>query len=430
MTLLLRPIQDEDCSTHETTSIELLKQQQSSLLLNKKNKNDHEQQQIPRVLNLDSLQIFTWEDLRRVNLLGRGTYADVYRMIDQKSPSRRNYAVKLLNSKRWPQAAAAASAAAPEQTQAPNSSFSLPEEDGRSTAQTDLIMEASILSQLDHENIIKLRGISSNFPSSSSASRSEDADSASMFLLFDVLQETLKDRITRWRRSPKSRKVARAASLDSLLSRVRRIRPGGGLLNHHHQNGEDVSIINQMYDRMQSVALEVVKAMKYLHENDILLRDLKPANIGFTADGRVQLFDFGFARHIDDCSQYEVAGTPRFMAPEVVEGEGYSFASDVYSFGVVLHELCTLHGTAAKSASCPPNKRGGLTGAGGDQKANFKSKVSSLREDTSRLSLDSIPCRATKELIRVCLSNRARDRPSFAVIEKTLNNILLELVVD
>jgi serine/threonine protein kinase len=342
MTCLLPTLEEDDCSTRDT-SIEVTKP--LSLSSGKSQS--------------DSLRIYTWDDLRRVNLLGRGTYADVYHMVDNTSPSRRNYAVKFLSEKRMEGKG--------------SSEFA--------TARADLKMEASILSQLDHENIIKLRGISAN-----SEEEEQDHDA---FLLFDILQETLKERLDRWRKQQgprsKKRKSSRAASLDTLLSRVHRMRGSKDHVN-----------IDKMYSRMQSVALEVVKAMTYLHRNEFLLRDLKPANIGFTADGHVQLFDFGFARHIDNCSPDEVAGTPRFLAPEVLEGEGYSFASDVYSFGVLLHELCTLEASSLSSASC-------------------------------QVSLDSIPCRATKELVRVCLSKRAKDRPSFAVIEKTLNNILLEV---
>jgi serine/threonine protein kinase len=82
--------------------------------------------------------------------------------------------------------------------------------------------------------------------------------------------------------------------------------------------------------------------MEYLHENDIILRDLKPANVGFDAQGKVKLFDFGLARSLHDGRDNEIAGSLRYMAPETVLAYGSDKKSDVYSFGVLLWELCAL----------------------------------------------------------------------------------------
>jgi serine/threonine protein kinase len=85
----------------------------------------------------------------------------------------------------------------------------------------------------------------------------------------------------------------------------------------------------------------VCDALKYLHKNNIIYRDLKPANVGFDDSGVVKMFDFGLARHMDDCER-AIAGSLRYMAPETMLGEGSDAKSDVYSFGILLYEVVTL----------------------------------------------------------------------------------------
>jgi eukaryotic-like serine/threonine-protein kinase len=79
----------------------------------------------------------------------------------------------------------------------------------------------------------------------------------------------------------------------------------------------------------------------------VLHRDLKPANVFFTAEGEVKLLDFGLAELFDgktglgEPGSPTLAGTPRYMAPELFRGELATPQSDLYSLGVVLYELCT-----------------------------------------------------------------------------------------
>jgi serine/threonine protein kinase len=78
----------------------------------------------------------------------------------------------------------------------------------------------------------------------------------------------------------------------------------------------------------------------------VIFRDLKPENVGFTASGKVKIFDFGVARdlvHVQRVGdKLGFTGTPRYMANEVVAGMDYSLPADVYSFGILLHQICTL----------------------------------------------------------------------------------------
>lgn len=97
------------------------------------------------------------------------------------------------------------------------------------------------------------------------------------------------------------------------------------------------------------VAEDVANGMLYLHRKKILHRDIKPANIllnGDVAKGNfvAKLTDFGLAIMPRDDPDEELTaetGTYRWMAPEVIRHESYSFMADVFSFGVVLWQLVT-----------------------------------------------------------------------------------------
>ncbi|XP_028765905.1 serine/threonine-protein kinase STY46-like isoform X2 [Neltuma alba] len=90
------------------------------------------------------------------------------------------------------------------------------------------------------------------------------------------------------------------------------------------------------------VATDVCEGMKYLHQNDIIHRDLKTANLLMDENRVVKVADFGVAR-VEDQSGIMTAetGTYRWMAPEVIEHKPYNHKADVFSFGITLWELLT-----------------------------------------------------------------------------------------
>jgi hypothetical protein len=86
-------------------------------------------------------------------------------------------------------------------------------------------------------------------------------------------------------------------------------------------------------------------------------RDVKPANVLVSTDGRVHLADFGIARLVDSAHETrtgDVLGTPAYFAPEQVAGEPVGPPADVYALGVVLFECLTgarpYEGTAVEVA--------------------------------------------------------------------------------
>jgi len=98
------------------------------------------------------------------------------------------------------------------------------------------------------------------------------------------------------------------------------------------------------------VGYELTGALRYLHDNNIVYRDLKPDNIGFDVRGDVKLFDFGLAKELKREEMvgndlYHMSGNTgslRYMAPEVALSEPYNHKVDIFSFGVLLWQMCSL----------------------------------------------------------------------------------------
>ncbi|KAK7341329.1 hypothetical protein VNO80_24255 [Phaseolus coccineus] len=88
---------------------------------------------------------------------------------------------------------------------------------------------------------------------------------------------------------------------------------------------------------------QVLEGLVYLHEQGVIHRDIKGANILTTKEGLVKLADFGVATKLTeaDVNTHSVVGTPYWMAPEVIEMAGVCAASDIWSVGCTVIELLT-----------------------------------------------------------------------------------------
>lgn len=77
-----------------------------------------------------------------------------------------------------------------------------------------------------------------------------------------------------------------------------------------------------------------------MHAKHIIYRDLKPENVMVDEFGYIKLIDFGIAKRLTgDKRTFTTIGTPFYMAPEVILGNGYSFYADLWSLGVLLYEF-------------------------------------------------------------------------------------------
>mmetsp|Transcript_130460 Transcript_130460/g.194217 ORF Transcript_130460/g.194217 Transcript_130460/m.194217 type:complete len:419 (-) Transcript_130460:139-1395(-) len=237
------------------------------------------------------------------------------------------------------------------------------------TGAADLASEFLLLSHLRHTNVVRLYGVTNGCVSQAYKS------SGGYFLLLELLRGTVSDLLRLWYDDLKT--PAKAMKIPTAL------------------------------ERLQAIALGVAKGMEYLHQNNIVFRDLKPHNVGFDREGNVRLFDFGLAREVladsttTDVSIPGVAGSFRYMAPEVSVGRGAVFGSDVFSYGMLLWQILTLEKPFEKI----------------ETSIEFKERVAVCGE---RPALKTIATFELTELLRKCWEEDPQGRPSFTDVCKVL----------
>lgn len=111
---------------------------------------------------------------------------------------------------------------------------------------------------------------------------------------------------------------------------------------------------------------QICEALQFAHDEGVVHRDIKPENVLLDRKGRVKVADFGLAKLLgaDDADfsltgSHQVMGTPRYMAPEQLEGSRHvDHRADIYSLGVVFYELLT--GELPLGRFPPPSRRANL----------------------------------------------------------------------
>ena len=93
---------------------------------------------------------------------------------------------------------------------------------------------------------------------------------------------------------------------------------------------------------VQCYAVQIIKALKYLHSHRVIHRDLKLGNLFISEKMEIKVGDFGLATKLefDGERKRTVCGTPNYIAPEILEGKtGHSYEVDVWSLGVIMYTL-------------------------------------------------------------------------------------------
>jgi hypothetical protein len=156
------------------------------------------------------------------------------------------------------------------------------------------------------------------------------------------------------------------------------------------------------------VAIDVSKGMNYLHQNNIIHRDLKTANLLMDENEVVKVADFGVSRvQAQSGVMTAETGTYRWMAPEVIEHKPYDHKADVFSYAIVLWELLT--GELPYSYLTPLQAAVGVVQKG-------------LRPTIPKNTHPKLA-----ELLENCWRQNPSERPNFSVILNKLQKIAKEV---
>ncbi|XP_070187854.1 mitogen-activated protein kinase kinase kinase 2-like [Littorina saxatilis] len=126
---------------------------------------------------------------------------------------------------------------------------------------------------------------------------------------------------------------------NSVLSIFIEFMPGGSVLDQLKQYGPLTETVARKY------TWQILQGLAFLHKNVIVHRDIKAANVLRDTQGNVKLGDFGASKRLQVIASAtglkSVVGTPHWMAPEVINGDGYGRKADVWSVGCTLVEMLT-----------------------------------------------------------------------------------------
>jgi len=132
------------------------------------------------------------------------------------------------------------------------------------------------------------------------------------------------------------------------VCRVHDLGDADGLLfvSMEYIEGEDLASLLTRIGRLTAekalaIARQVTAGLAAAHAAGVLHRDLKPANVMLDKKGNAHLTDFGLAVPGGEARPREIVGTPRYMAPEQLEGMQADERTDLYALGLLLYELVT-----------------------------------------------------------------------------------------
>ena len=110
----------------------------------------------------------------------------------------------------------------------------------------------------------------------------------------------------------------------------------GQVLGKYLEKKSENSFLNKKETQFYIAFLFII--LNYLNSKNIIHRDLKPDNIMIDKNGYLKLIDFGTAIIIQNFTS-TITGTPHYISPEVLLGNGYSFSCDYWSVGIITHVI-------------------------------------------------------------------------------------------
>ncbi|KAK8846489.1 hypothetical protein M9Y10_020512 [Tritrichomonas musculus] len=162
----------------------------------------------------------------------------------------------------------------------------------------------------------------------------------------------------------------------------------------------------------QIIIVGVARGMKYLHDRNIIHRDLKTDNILLDEYFHPHITDFGLSKIIElghSHSQTKFGGTLVYEAPEILREEKYDKKVDVYSFGILMYEVLT---------DCAPYPE-----LEGREIAEYKF-INKVVTENYRPKFTVPVKKSFKKLIERCWSSDPNERPTFCEIFNKLSNII------
>eukprot|EP01099_Mayorella_cantabrigiensis_P005390 TRINITY_DN430_c0_g1_i2.p1 TRINITY_DN430_c0_g1~~TRINITY_DN430_c0_g1_i2.p1 ORF type:complete len:382 (-),score=92.76 TRINITY_DN430_c0_g1_i2:16-1161(-) len=102
---------------------------------------------------------------------------------------------------------------------------------------------------------------------------------------------------------------------------------------------EAVKLFTFEESQIAYVAREMLKALDFLHEKQLIHRDLKSANVMMSVTGEIKIIDFGLLSESVTGKQRRCGGSPYWMSPEMIRMIGYDTKNDIWSFAVCILEL-------------------------------------------------------------------------------------------
>lgn len=117
------------------------------------------------------------------------------------------------------------------------------------------------------------------------------------------------------------------------------------LMLEYAHHGEMYKVLTSQPDRRftefqaANYIVQLVSALKYCHEKNVIHRDIKPENILIAANGQLKIADFGWSVHSPSERRMTLCGTLDYLAPEMVENRPYDETVDIWSLGVLCYEF-------------------------------------------------------------------------------------------